>query len=378
MADSPLGKREDSRLEFKGRDALKSPEKIAREVVALLNADGGEVWVGIREEGGRAVAVEPIEKVEVEQRRLHDYLIDKIEPSMTEAEVKVKVQEVEEEGRVLRVTVQPEPSRRPYAFLERGARLFVIRVGDRIRPMEREEILRTDGRGQGRLNEAMQKVLRERGKLQSEGEDRFWLRLEPEEELDLKINERMPEFEEYLQQPQRTGNRLSGRSFADFQRRPELKQDRLVLQHGPRSVEIRRSGAITFTAYLAVLSKGDHGVIWPDALLEYTVSGLRIARAVYQDHIHAGGRVVADLALFNVRSWKLLATPGRWQDPRAFTEADDFLLEKPLVFRAEEIRDEPDRCGIRLIERVYEAFGFPAEALPPEVDRQSGRLVLPE
>ena len=77
----PLGRKEDFHLELKGRDALDDPEKIAREVVAFLNAEGGDVWVGLGEEAGRAVKVEPIPDPEREQRRLVDYLIETIEPS---------------------------------------------------------------------------------------------------------------------------------------------------------------------------------------------------------------------------------------------------------------------------------------------------------
>lgn len=79
----PLGQKEGPRLELKGADVLKDPEKIAREIVAMLNAEGGEVWVGLREEGNRAVAVEEIADPEGEQRRLLDFLGDVVEPSLS-------------------------------------------------------------------------------------------------------------------------------------------------------------------------------------------------------------------------------------------------------------------------------------------------------
>ena len=58
-----------------GAEALKTPEIVARGVVAMLNADGGEVWVGLREENERAVVVESIQDREREARRLLDYLV---------------------------------------------------------------------------------------------------------------------------------------------------------------------------------------------------------------------------------------------------------------------------------------------------------------
>src|SRR6185295_20094854 len=93
-------------LEFKGIDALKDPEKIAREVVAMLNAQGGKVWVGLREEDGRAVAVEPIADPEREKGRLLNYLVDTIEPAISNSMVNIEVQD-QGQGAVLDIVVGP-------------------------------------------------------------------------------------------------------------------------------------------------------------------------------------------------------------------------------------------------------------------------------
>jgi hypothetical protein len=53
-------------------------------------------------------------------------------------------------------------------------------------------------------------------------------------------------------------------------------------------------------------------------------------------------------------------------------------LDTPLVFKAEEIEAEPDRCGCRLVERVYEGFGLGRDAIPREFDQEAGRLLLEE
>ena len=163
----PLGRKEDFHLEFKGRDALGDPEKIAREVVAFLNADGGEVWVGLGEEDGRAVKVEPISDAEQAQRRLLDFLIETVEPSPSAKEVRVEVVD-EGEGAVLRVGVQPDGGRGPYAFLRKGGRHFVLRIGERIRPMSREEVFKTQPSGDERLRQALgrraQRALRTPGR----------------------------------------------------------------------------------------------------------------------------------------------------------------------------------------------------------------------
>ena len=55
---SLLGKAESDRLEFKEAEALRRPANIGREVVGFLNADGGEIWIGVKEEHERAVGYE--------------------------------------------------------------------------------------------------------------------------------------------------------------------------------------------------------------------------------------------------------------------------------------------------------------------------------
>ena len=116
----PLGKKENLHQEFKGREALKRPDVIAREVVAMLNAQGGVVWVGLRAECDRAVQVEPVLRAERERRRLRDYLVDTIEPSPAGDEVAVDVVAADR-GEILHIEARPKPDRLPLLLLWRGA-----------------------------------------------------------------------------------------------------------------------------------------------------------------------------------------------------------------------------------------------------------------
>ena len=50
---------------------------------------------------------------------------------------------------------------------------------------------------------------------------------------------------------------------------------------------------------------------------------------------------------------------------------------EPLQFDAAEMRDAPDPCAMRLVSRVYQAFGFREGELPDLFDRATGRLVSP-
>ena len=384
MSPLPLGQKEGPRLEFKGRDSLKTPEDIAREVVAMLNAEGGEVWVGLREEDGRAVVVEPIDNADREVRRLLDSLVDSIEPSLSGGELRLEPVEEDGEGPVLRILVKPSSGQRPYALLRKGGRHFVTRIADRIRPLSREEIRsffqELGANRDTALQEAAEQVLADRMSVAKKRQALFWLRLEPA--ADIAIDIQATEVRDLFREPTLSGNRSSGWSFARLQSLPVLSIGRLTNDPAsPRHIEIRRDGGLLFQASLESLKwKGED--IWPFILLEYPVSAFRIARKLYEGKMDGGDAVVADLALFGLRGLKLRpGSPGTWfgsNRARIFNEADDFLLDSPLVFKAEEVESEPDLCGFRLVERVYEAFGLGRDAIPREFDQEVGRLILPE
>jgi len=381
----PLGKKEGPRVEFKGAAALKTPEAIARGVVAMLNAEGGEVWVGLREENERAVAIEPIPDPDQARRRLEDHLVDTIEPAPSnEVEIEARAGE---EGVVFRIVVRPRPDRKPYALLKGGGRQFLIRVGPRIRRMDRQELQASfsDGGVKPQVREdAIGRLVKKRDHVQSMGGNRFWLGLEPTAELDLDLQNR--KYEAYLQDPPATGNRRSGWNFVvvPYGPGPQLRKDRLVMTDQAytipygRTITIERHGGLTFEAPLDVLGKGEEREIWPFRLLEYPISAFRLARAIYADDLPSGASVAASLSLLGIRGWKLWPdNSDRWlRKLQPFEESEDLLWD--LVFSAEEIESEPDRCGARLVERVYEAFGFRREQMPAEFDWKTGRLILPE
>lgn len=381
MSDSiPLGKKEDSRLEFKGADALKDPEKIAREVVAMLNADRGEVWVGLREEGGRAVGVEPILDPEREERRLWDFLLDTIEPSVSDREVRVQSFD-EGEGAVLRIAVSPKQGHKPYAFLKKGGRHFVTRVGDRIRPMTREEVLHHPASSDRDIELAERKVLQDRNNLLAKKESTLWLRLQPEVELEINIQD--PYFRDILLDPSLSENRFAGYNFSNFHYRPIVRQDKLITHpQDLGEVEIRRDGGLVFaTPFISPLWKDKAQEIWSPMLIECVVSAFKIAKAIYiqQRDLMASKMVVSDLVLTQIQGWKLPARPGMLLRPfmvGQFLQASDFTLARPLLFRFEEIEENPDRCGYRLVERIYEDFGIEREYIP--FFDKNGRFVLDE
>ena len=52
------------------------------------------------------------------------------------------------------------------------------------------------------------------------------------------------------------------------------------------------------------------------------------------------------------------------------------MLPKPLTFQRDEILDEPDRCGFRLVAQVYDRFEYWEKDIPQEFDRERGRLCV--
>lgn len=378
----PLGEKEDLHQEFKSREALKKPETIGREVVAMLNADGGTVWVGLRDQDDRAVGIEAIPEADRERRRLRDYLVDTIEPSPASGEVSVDVVPVDGGGEILRVDVRPREGRAPYAHLREGGRFFLVRVDDRTRPMARGEIFarkpaEDDERSQ---RHALERLREDRAQLEKKGRHLFWMGFEPAPKVDLEISE--PKLADYLTKPTETGNRRMGWSFR-FIYPPTLHPDALVTNPAEsRFAEIRRDGGLRFGLPLEDLYwKGEPTELWPYALAEFPVSAFRIARKVYEGKIRSHDQILVDMTFIGLQGWKLRpGSPTLWrsQEAKAFTGSKDLSWESPRIFSFAELESNPDRCGYRFIQLIYEAFGLGRDAILHEFDRETGRLILPE
>src|SRR3954470_3830744 len=114
-----LGDEEGLHREFKSAVSLRTPDVIARGVVAFLNEDGGSLWVGVAEDGhGRAKTYEPIPDVDGERLRLQNVLVDTVEPAPTvDDDVTISVESRQGTAGLLEVKVkQGGGTRRPYAL----------------------------------------------------------------------------------------------------------------------------------------------------------------------------------------------------------------------------------------------------------------------
>lgn len=411
MKHSLLGRREDEHLELKSRAALgKDLSGVAREVVALLNASGGQVWIGVREKDGVAVELEPFARGESarEVRRLRDHLVDTIEPSPGD-EVEVAAEPVEG-GELIRIGVKPKAERKPYAHVRQAARLYVTRVGDRLRPLRREEIAEAFRVGSRKALEAKDQAatfMEEdfQRALEQVAEHRatvYWLRFQPAAELELDFQALRDSG--LLTDPERAGVGDLRASFLHaYVLGGHLPAPARSAWSGPGShltagkegglfwLVVRRDGGLLFTAPLQNLGpipylSSPEVNLSPFDLFEYTTSVARLVSAmvrepsIWKQGSPGEASWSARLALFGLRGWILRRghplTMGfaSASNPTVYQE-DDLVVEPPLAFTAEELRDQPDRCAFRLVARVYEAFGYFDDAIPRQFDRTTGRYV---
>jgi len=393
MTTEILGRREDQRLEFKSKAALDSPETVARAVAGMLNAGGGEVWIGVeeRQEEGKAAAIDPVPEPGRAGRRLQDYLVDVLDPSPTAEEVAIEPSPADADPALLVVQVHPagdKGDRGPYALRKGGAWHFVRRVGARNHPMSREEIFGATARGTDDrpLDDAIRALKEERQSFRNEGGTGLWIAMRPARTVHLDPqDERLSEI---ALDPSLTGNRRAGWHFASASHQPRLTQDGIEwglrwdsVDRAAAWTHVAGNGELVFRTALEWLHwKGEEREIWPLILLEYPISAFRIARVIYRDLLAREDQVVADLALLGAGGWGLRAgSPGDFffgEDLIRLEESD--LIWEPVAFPFGEIDEHPDRCGFRLVRRVYQAFGIRQADMPREYDPETGRLILPE
>jgi len=382
MSEIPLGQREDQHLEFKSAALLDNPPRLGRAVVAMLNAQGGQIWVGLGEEDSVAVKIEPIENIHRQAQGLRDFLVDAIEPSLSPGEVAVAAVD-----QILQIKVE-SGGQRPYALMKSGGwRLFPMRIDDRIRSMTREEILaaRHPAASEDQLENKVKSTQTERDAAGRKEGQRLWLHIVPEFNQTFEFSDEL--LAEWLRNPEATGNQRGGWHFA--------KADHVNPKHGKEKVywevgrylraELHEDGGLLFTLRLESLYwKGLPHEIWPPLLVEYLVSSFRLTRAAYEAQQKVTtGRMIVELALFDIEGWTLRpGSPRRDYDefePHPFPEENaDLIWTRPLVFDLQEILDHPDHCGYRLVKRFYEAFGISEKNIPRVFDKETGRLIMPE
>jgi hypothetical protein len=380
---SLLGQAEGYQLEFKEAESLRRPANIAREVVGFLNANGGHIWIGVKEEKGRAVAVQSIPDLDQSLISLRDHLIDTIEPQFQTDEVKL-----DGESGLIHVRVF-KGHRPPYAQRDSGRR-FLIRIDARLQEMSREEIgaafvesSRAESTKRNRVDEIAADI-RKQASLALKS-PQLWLGLVPTESLEIDFEDKptWKQVETWLMDPSATGNRRSGWNFTDDFSSPRLIGDHVKHGYANESMgtSITKEGGITFTLgsdhLRRLVGAGLH--FNPLALVEYPTSVFRLMAAILKrfGDGHTNLQVVAGLVISGIRGWSL--QPGSPREPARQLGTpkvleNDVLEVTPLAFHADKLKENPDRCSLTVVRHVYGEFGFGYEAIPPEFDQKQGHL----
>ena len=396
--DWPLGEQESLTAEFKRADALKDPANIAREVVALLNAEGGEIWIGVGETAGVADVIEAVPNPEQQRDRLQDALVDLVEPSPIigrELEIEVVPFPADQTRGLVRVRVSPGRGG-PYALLRQTARAYLKRTGSRLRSMTREEIADAfrgasgvADREQQRIETATQKLEADlyaiSARLARDGGMRVIVRTAGDDvELALKRDELLP----LLQEPSRTGNRPLGWNFtSSYSELVPLAGEgyRFGEIGSVQWLEISPRGDIDFNTVLERLHwRGEKDRLWPFALLEFPISVARLARVLYANSatktVPVDAKILLGLGLFRISRMTLSphsphSIAYQFADRARKIETDDFVTA--VLVSWAELHESPDRCAYHLVRQVYRAFGFEEDEMPAEYNRDTGQLTFP-
>src|SRR5260221_9529478 len=389
MSQLPLGRKESSRLEFKSKDSLKKPFGISREIGAMLNAEGGEIWIGLREHEGTAVEIECIDDPDRARGALLDHVMNVLEPAPDDRSVRIEIVRPSTACSILCIQVTPQDERGSYAVLKDGGRLFQKRIGDRTRPMHRDEIVipragaskavSQDDRTRSRLERARQILI-------ETGAPGMWLGLDvsPNVVIDLTA----VRSGHLLRDPGVTGNRDAGWNFVNRHREPQRKGQRIV-SGDPEIPELSAysDGRLARFVPLDRLQwMGETTTLWPYALAEYPVSIFRLAKVLYE--MPSPPRTVfADFGLKGIAKWGLRpyspdAFDYKIEPARIYGEIndglEDFLLPRPISFDWNELRANPDQGALRIVEAVYNDFGYERTEMPREIDWKTMMLNMPK
>lgn len=390
-----IGKSEGQLLEFKAADALKNLTKLAREVVAMLNASNGrdvaELWIGVGESESVAVKLEGVDDAERERSRLRDHIVDTIEPRPTIEEVDVTIEDADSSTKLIKVSVRSADARKPFA-LNKDGRHYLQRVQDRIVPMTYDELRDAWSRqheSKSSVGSAASDALRQRRELALKSSGRggvFWMGVacSPAVQSELSADE----IERLLTEPRATGNRPQGWTYLRGARAVEPTSRGVRVGDAAWGLtEIAREGLIEFRMPMErLLHRPDlpdrpANEFDPYALVEYPTSLLRLAAKLAERW--GAQRYFVALAMGRASDWTLwpfapntYGWKDEWRGRGRFDEGADFVLDPPLEFTRDELVSAPDACAYRLLVRVYAAFHLGADKLPREFDPVSRRLML--
>jgi len=383
----PLGSVEGLALEFKSVGALKSPAGIAREVVSMLNEQGGEVWIGFSERDGRADEEQDVPAPDSAKESLERSLEQRIQPWLP-GDVRIEVRSRESGKNLLCIKVRSRGGDQlPVAALDDGPR-FYRRSGSRVRPMEWYEVRDRFRNSGGTVALETPKQLADwRKHIESHKKDLLGLALIPCSEVTFELAS--PALHRLLSDPRAAGNRSSGATYGWPGAEPNDDLGELGFgPRGEREIRLTKSGLLAFQVRLDWLraERGDPksrrlNGLW---LLEYSVSFLRLARSLFESNGDAREFLV-DFVLTGARGWSLPQyAPGSMgfqvaetpDSPWPDRGLSDYALEKPMKIARDDLMANPDRIGFQLVADFYDWCKLPPDRIPSAYDRRTERFTL--
>jgi hypothetical protein len=415
----PLGQLEDQRLEFKSAkeiDALsRSKSDLGRTVVAMLNANGGVVWIGLAERDGRAADVENIANPSRARDAVENHLSSTIDPRLMPDEAIVEPVTFDSKT-ILRVLVK-EGRNKPYAF-DRQRSPYYIRVGSRIRGMTREELREAfsvaESSDLAALEAAKEKLRDRTAELKRKPDRLFWIGLIAvygKEDWKIGFDVEAVKERKLITDARATGSRQGSVLATDRIDLATTQHSLSISNPNWGYLEVERAGRLEQGLPIERLwdrtfrNSGEEatGLLHPIAWIENLAFPLRLAGAILA---HSAFRVrgskrlplsVEDLAQVEVAvSVAMLHATGVRMRPHSpdkigYLAAEERVLptneghwHTEEVFSGSDLAANPDRCAFQLTKNFYTEFQFSpldvrgGDGIPLQFDRVSGRLILPE
>lgn len=386
-----LGTKESRNLEFKAAESLRSPagrRKIAREVVGMLNDDGGRILIGLGEQAGALFSLDPLMDAERPLAdSLRDTLVDVVEPRLRSEDCRLEWIALDGGGSILEVTV-PRPRRNPvppFCVREGDARVYVTRIGDRLRPMSYQELLGREESPAAQQESWFQQVL-------EAGIKHYDVRSHPSFLLVLGVQDPSSKTSPVLASdalqlaisPPASVARTNGWSFhAPHGRTPRWKEPGKILIGGDEEYEYRQfyadhRGRLFFRTRLEHLQWNlpeaflsgpgkQGGAIYPYALAEMTVSVMRFAQRLWAEQPPESD-VYAAMLLTGTKDWHL---PPCGPDKLAYRRielwsrtSEPELLAGPHRLPAASFQANPDALAFELLAGIYDRFDYSSDRIP--------------
>ena len=124
---------ENAKTEFKRDDRALRPERLAREIVAFANMNGGVIVIGVEDDGAISG---------VTRRNMQAWLMDTVIGRFIDPQIVPDYDEFVLDGKRIAVVTVPAGSAKPYAVRQQERTDYYIRLGDTVQRAGREQMAR--------------------------------------------------------------------------------------------------------------------------------------------------------------------------------------------------------------------------------------------